>query len=313
MSHLGRPAGFRSRPAAIDDAGAVADVIVASQESYGSDTGTTADVVRYFWSTVNLETQSIIVETPDGEIVATAEIDNHDFRSISVYGQVHPDYRGRGIGSYIVAWAERWMRDRIDHAPADTPVTVQQLISSRNEPARRLLEGAGYAPVRTTLTMGIDLTNQPAPPDWPEGVSRDPFVPDRDEREVYEAVEETFEDVWGRNRNSFQRFLTNRPNRRAEADIWVIARVNDEIVGISLGKVVGETGWIDNVGVRRRWRRRGIGLALLHETFGAYHRRGVRDVRLKVDATSLTGATRLYERAGMSLIEKDVLMQKALR
>ncbi|CAN5614917.1 GNAT family N-acetyltransferase [soil metagenome] len=313
MARYELPPEFRSRPATVDDARSVAAIIAASEASYGSDTVITADAVRHFWSTVDLTTQSIIVQDPDGEIVAAAEIDNHDFRSISIYGQVHPDYRGRGIGSYIVAWSERWMRDRIDLAPPDATVAVQQLLSSRNEPGRRLLEGAGYTQVRQTLTMGIDLASPPPPPVWPEGVARDPFVAGRDEREVYEVVEETFEDVWGRTRNSFQRFLTNRPSRRDEADLWVIARIEGEIAGVSLGKLLGETGWIDNVGVRRPYRRRGIGLALLQESFCAYHRRGVPDVRLKVDATSLTGATRLYERAGMSVMGGDILMQKTLR
>lgn len=313
MVRFALPPGFRSRPAAVDDARAVAAVIAASEASYGSDTVITADAVRHFWSTVDLASQSVIVEDPDGAIIAAAEIDNHDYRSISVYGQVHPDHRGRGIGSYIVAWSEQWMRDRIELAPPDTTVNIHYLISSRNETARQLLDGAGYRQVRRTLTMGIDLAVPSPPPVWPDGVSRDPFVPGRDEREVYEVVEETFEDVWGRTRNSFQRFLNNRPSRHAEADLWIIARIEGEIVGVSLGKLGGETGWIDNVGVRRPWRQRGIGLALLHETFGAYQRRGTHDVRLKVDATSLTGATRLYERAGMSLIDEDVLMQKALR
>lgn len=313
MARYALPAGFRSRPAVIDDAGAVAAVIAASEESYGPVTGMTSDAIRNLWRTIDLATQSVIVEDADGEIVAAAEIDNHDFRSISVFGQVHPDYRGRGIGRYIVGWAERWMQEHMDLAPPETTVGVQHLISSRNDAARQLLTSTGYSQVRSTLTMSIDLTDQPPAPEWPEGVRRDPFVPGRDEREVYEAVEETFEDVWGRARNSFQRFLTNRPNRRAEADLWVIARVGDEIAGISLGKLLGETGWIDNVGVRRPWRRRGIGSALLRETFGAYHRRGIHDLRLKVDATSLTGATRLYERSGMSVTGEDILMQKTLR
>lgn len=274
--------------------------------------GMTSDAIRNLWRTIDLATQSVIVEDEGAEIVAAAEIDNHDYRSISVYGQVHPNYRGRGIGRYIVAWAERWMQERMDLAPAETTVSVQHLVSSRNEAARELLTSAGYSQVRRTLTMGIDLANEPTAANWPDGVRCVPFVPDRDERDVYEAVEETFEDVWGRTRNSFQRFLANRPNRRAEADLWVIARAGEEIAGLSMGKLLGETGWIDNVGVRRPWRRRGIGLALLRESFRAYHRRGVRDVRLKVDATSLTSATRLYERAGMSVIGEDILMQKTL-
>lgn len=46
-------------------------------------------------------------------------------------------------------------------------------------------------------------------------------------------------------------------------------------------------------------RGRGLGLALLRHGFAELHRRGERQVWLHVDAENRTGATRLYERAGM--------------
>jgi ribosomal protein S18 acetylase RimI-like enzyme len=51
--------------------------------------------------------------------------------------------------------------------------------------------------------------------------------------------------------------------------------------------------------VRRPWRKRGLGLALLNHSFGEFYRRGYRRVGLGVDAQNLTGALRLYEKAGM--------------
>ncbi len=56
---------------------------------------------------------------------------------------------------------------------------------------------------------------------------------------------------------------------------------------------------MDTLGVRRQWRKRGIGLALLRHSFGEFYRRGKRMAGLGVDAENLTGALRLYENAGM--------------
>jgi hypothetical protein len=56
-----------------------------------------------------------------------------------------------------------------------------------------------------------------------------------------------------------------------------------------------------------------MGLALLRHTFAAFARRGVRTVELGVDAESITGATRLYERAGMHVAYDFKLFQKVLR
>jgi mycothiol synthase len=56
---------------------------------------------------------------------------------------------------------------------------------------------------------------------------------------------------------------------------------------------------VGTLGVRRPWRRRGVALALLQHSFGEFYRRGLRKAGLGVDASSLTGATRLYRKAGM--------------
>jgi mycothiol synthase len=51
---------------------------------------------------------------------------------------------------------------------------------------------------------------------------------------------------------------------------------------------------------------------LLHQAFGEFYRRGERVVALGVDADNSTGATRLYERAGMRVHAEDVTYQKEL-
>jgi ribosomal protein S18 acetylase RimI-like enzyme len=77
----------------------------------------------------------------------------------------------------------------------------------------------------------------------------------------------------------------------------------EEIVGIALcyPDANGNTdlGWVEDLAVKRSWRRRGLGLALLQHAFGALYHRGKKRAGLDVDAGSLTRATRLYKRAGM--------------
>ncbi len=52
---------------------------------------------------------------------------------------------------------------------------------------------------------------------------------------------------------------------------------------------------------------------MLRHAFGEYHRRGVEKVGLSVDAGSVTGAPRLYSRAGMHVASEYVVYQKELR
>jgi ribosomal protein S18 acetylase RimI-like enzyme len=74
-----------------------------------------------------------------------------------------------------------------------------------------------------------------------------------------------------------------------------------------------DMAWVNTLGVRRPWRRQGLALALLHDTFGHFYRDGQKRVGLGVDASSLTGATRLYEKAGMHVSRQYDTYEKELR
>ena len=65
--------------------------------------------------------------------------------------------------------------------------------------------------------------------------------------------------------------------------------------------------------MRRPWQRRGLGLALLFGTFRRLCERGIRRTSLVVDSESPTGATRLYERAGMHADRFYAVYRKGVR
>ena len=60
-------------------------------------------------------------------------------------------------------------------------------------------------------------------------------------------------------------------------------------------------GHITSLGVRERWRRRGLGQALLRHALHSLRERGLRAATLGVDGSNESGAVRLYERAGMRI------------
>ena len=249
----------------------------------------------------------------DGTITAYADVFNRSFVIVSIYGYVHPDYRGVGLGSYLVAWGERWTHDHMPQAQANARVVVQHYINSANEAGRRLLESVGYTPVRGIYVMETTLDEAPPPPHWPPDISVRTFVPNQDERAAYEAVEDAFRDLWGRPRNPFERFVRETEKENFDPSLWFLALEDDEIAGLTLCKALAGEGWVDVVGVRRPWRNRGLGLALLRHAFTEYHRRGTRKVSLSVDAESITGAPRLYGRAGMRVRESYIIHLKELR
>jgi mycothiol synthase len=310
---MGLPEGYTTRAPAREDAEAVAALISACQISDTGETDMSLDELLDDWHTLDLTEEAVVVTAPDGRTAAYADVFNRSFVIVSIYGYVHPDYRGVGLGRYLVAWGERWTRERMPQAQANARVVAQHYINSANEGARRLLEGSGYAPVRGIYVMETRLDEAPPLPHWPADISVRTFIPGKDELAAYEAVEDAFRDLWGRPRNPFERFVRETEKENFDPSLWFLAVEGDEIAGLTLCKTLAGEGWVDVVGVRRPWRNRGLGLALLRHAFSEYYRRGTHRISLSVDAESITGAPRLYGRAGMRVRESYIIHLKELR
>ncbi|NTV37474.1 MAG: GNAT family N-acetyltransferase, partial [Anaerolineaceae bacterium] len=99
--------------------------------------------------------------------------------------------------------------------------------------------------------------------------------------------------------------------------LWFLAMDGEKIAGVSLcyPKVVEDPdmGWLSTLGVLPEYRKHGLGYTLLRHSFREFQRRGKKRVALGVDSSSLTGATRLYERAGMKVVRVHNLFEKVLR
>lgn len=313
MTCPGLPPGYAMRPASFEDAAAVADVIAATELADTGKTNATAEEILSYWQSMNYAEESVVVTATDGSIVAAADIQNRSYVAVTVYGFVHPEHQGRGIGWALVDWGEGWARERMDRAQPGARVVVQHNRHTSNEAARRLFEARGYAAVRATYTMEIELTDPVPEPEWPEGVSVRSLVLGQDELAAHDAHEDAFRDVWGRPRNTLEDLVSRTRVDAFEPDLWFLAEEGDEIVGVCFTRIFGGQGIIDTVGVRRGWRNRGLGLALLQHAFDAFQQRGARSAWLSVDAESITGAPRLYYRAGMHVTGSYILHRKELR
>ena len=182
-------------------------------------------------------------------------------------------------------------------------------VSERDVVKRRLLEERGFAVVRHLLQMLIDFDGEPEAPRWPEGIELAPLDPGRNDHAAFDAFQETFRDAWGFAPTPFEEWQHIRfAAHDFDPALHFLAYDADEIAGLAF--CVAESsrhpgyGWIDTLGVRRPWRKRGLGEALLRHSFCELQRRGCRGAGLDVDADNLTGATRLYERVGMHVVSR---------
>jgi ribosomal protein S18 acetylase RimI-like enzyme len=131
---------------------------------------------------------------------------------------------------------------------------------------------------------------------------------------VHAAIEEAFEHEWGHTPETFDVWRERTPARGGYApELWIVVRDGAEIAAVTVcdAKRFG-MGWIAAVAVRPAWRKRGLGLAMLYEAFRRFRERGETVVGLGVDAQNPTGATRLYERAGMQRAWAATIFEKEL-
>jgi mycothiol synthase len=258
--------------------------------------------------TVDLAEITRVVVSPNGEIAGYYEVwDLTPHTNVNVWGRVHPGHRGLGIGSYLLNWADQRSLLAVDKAPSGSRVVSRGWVLTKNQLARQLFEAAGYNLIRYNYRMVINLDGPPVEPIWPDGIQIRSAVRDQGEREIYSAVDEAFRDHWGHVERpfeeNFQFWLSFWKNDTFDPSLWRIAMDGEHIVGFSLclDHLYEDEGmgWVATLGVRRPWRKRGLGMALLQDSFGELYRRGRRKVGLGVDAQNLTGAVRLYEKAGM--------------
>jgi ribosomal protein S18 acetylase RimI-like enzyme len=225
---------------------------------------------------------------------------------LSVNGFVHPDFRGRGLGTAIVQATEVRARERGARK-------LDNGILATDRAAAALLEANGYRDVRHYYVMTIELEEPPPEPEWPEGLEPRAFELEH-AHTFWAADDEAFQDEEDYESEPFEEFVARRlESPRFNGQLWTAVWDGDEIAATLIaGKRLG-AGWIGGLGVRRPWRRRGLGRALLLRAFGQFYERGERRVSLNVHTENPTGATRLYERVGMRVEREEVLYRKELR
>ena len=282
------PAGLAAGPLAPEDAPAIAALWAACEaHDDGRVEIVEADVVSWFGSPRwDLARDSVGLRA-DGRLVAMGV--QLGFGSTFVH--VHPEWRGRGLGTWLLRWSQ-------DAARAMGADHTAQPLSVDEHAAIALLEGDGYEPRYEEWLFEIALDEEPAPPVLPAGYAIRSFVPGRDERTAYEVIERAFSEWPDREPRPFDDWAGVELGRPGFApELLALATYGDEVVGACLMTCDEGAGWVDQLAVAREHRGRGVAQALLAHAFGVTWRRGGRMCGLGTDER--TGARRLYEHVGM--------------
>lgn len=282
----------------------------AADHAVLGETDWTEAELREEWEACDLERDVFLLDL-DGRLGAYASIDDRGGGRLVVDGYVHPELTGRGLGSELLRLTEARAREG---QPPGTRVSLQNATLRGMPGIDELYAAHGYHVERHFWRMVADLEQEPQVV-VPAGVEIR-LAGDPEERQLlHQVIEDAFGDHWESQRRPYEEWA-KRVFDVSGFDptlLWV-ATAGGEVVGANLcyWKRHGDWGWIGSLGVRRPFRRRGIAEALLATAFRELWHRGERRVALGVDAQSPTGATRLYEKAGMTVFFEALVYEKEL-
>jgi len=277
----------------------------------------TAEELANEWKSegFSVERDVFIVETQNGRVVGSEEFYNEkDHYKLKADGCVHPEFSGLGIGTSLLRKIDARAKAEMELTEPDVRVFIQSTTNNKDEAGHALLRAEGYSPIRYYWRMEIKLQAAPPAVTFPAGIKLGSFIQDEHAVAVWQADDEAFRDHWGSHDRTYEEWSHGKfGNPNFDPTLWMIAWDGEQIAGFSQNRYRKGIGWIGTIGVRRPWRKIGLGLALLQHSFGEFYKRGTTTIGLGVDASNPTGATRLYQRAGMYVASEFAAYEKELR
>lgn len=297
------------RPPRDDEFDAMLELMNAHQLAAFGEADVTAEDLRLWLTTPYVEVaKDIRVLERGGGLIGYADVDGTREEPPLWWCdvKVDPEADANEVVPTLVAWLEeRAERGRLRVWTAESDRRITDAFAA-----------LGFAPARHSYRMEIGLGEASREPSWPEGVTVRAVREDEHQR-VYDAVVEVWRDTSDPIDETFDEWAHwTVKSDSFDPSLWFLAFAGDELAGFSLGKqssIDPKAGYVATLGVRRGWRRQGLGEALLLHSFNAFRERGWARGTLGVDASSPTGATRLYERAGMSVYRDTVFLERPVR
>ena len=282
------PEGLTTRPLdPATDATAVFELIAAQEQAdIGSVEIEEADIVSD-WAKPSHDVAARSVGVLDGDrLVAYAELMGADRADAAV----HPDWRGRGIGTWLAAW----LRD----LGRSTGTSVIGMPMPQGSPGDRLMEALGYRVRWTSWVLQLPPGAEVPTRELPEGYAvREARAEEM--QQVHDVVEDAFLEWSVRDRESFEDFEAS-VLQRPGFEPWqlrVVVAPDGAVAGVSIVQLAGGTAYVSRLAVRRDQRNRGLAQALLADSFAVAREHGAAVSELSTD--SRTGALGLYEKVGM--------------
>lgn len=250
----------------------------------------------------------------DGRLVACAATQPthtaNEYRTTNV-GQVHPDHRRRGLGTFLLRWSTAEASRILAACPPDRAHVLQLTTEMLTEDAAHLIERHGFTQQFAEDVMRCNLADPLPDVLLPDGIKFSTWSPALADQffAVYQAAfrERQCPGYPAWSQEKWLAWLeTDDDDFRPE--ISLLATHDD----ISSGFIVCADMWIVQMGVIPEQRRRGIGSALVIEVMRRFREAGGDHVLLDVNVNN-PGAARVYTRLGFERVGRRARYTRGLK
>jgi mycothiol synthase len=261
-------------------------------------------------------------EDPDGRVIGWGRlaIPEHGAQVDGRFWlRVHPDARNGTLEPEILAWATKRARE----VGRERGQAARLLTGARSDQSDQiaLLEARGVKPVRYFFTMRRPLDTAISAPQLPDGFTIRLFKPELEAAAWVELGNLAFREHWNHHDSSIEELQHELSTPQYQPDLYLLAVAPDgtcaaycqcEINPEAQTRTGRSEGFVAAVGTHPRFRKQGLGRALLITGLQRLQAAGLSAALISVDADNPSGALRLYESVGFRTFETWIMFDRAV-
>jgi len=312
-----------------DDAGALAELSAAAEAvDQVGEHESAEDIAEEFDSPAMDAQDGTYGALVDGRLVAAgtvyARTTAHPVHAMFFWGQVHPEFRRRGLGTAVVDWAlgagARITRRRFPGATCELQVGALDTLAGNNA----LLTARGFTIDRYEFAMELRLSGREAgKSEIPDGFTlltyddslseefrethNTAFVSDHPGSTIQTV--ESWPHVVGTGTASFEQELSFGLR---DAETGTLAGYLFSRYYKATTEATGQRElYLNYIGTRREYRGRGVASTLINAAVDGAAARGFDSASLHVYADNPSGALGVYQRAGFTVRHKLNIFKRA--
>ncbi len=316
---------FTMRAFRSDDIPSITRVINTADAMFGIEDGATEQELSEQLGIPGLDPErNVFVAEQNGQVVGFGLVRFFGGQTEDIFRtwfQVHPDVRGRGLEERILIRLYQRAEEFLPECKAPT-LSFNAWASALEKERIAAIERLGFVETRRNWVMVRRALDDIPEPEYPDGIIVRPYRIGADDVETHRADNEAFRDHWQHADHPLEmwQYYVTRPAFKPDLSVVAQDSQTGEIAGFCMITINDEEnarlgvrrGWLDVLGVRRPYRRQGLGTALILKGLHNLRDARVDHAALGCDAENITGATRIYKRVGFTVHRERIIYSKPM-